>query len=379
MARHSHAKRYIIVTLGLLVLVGILAGLKIAEISTVMAAGKKMQKAGPPPETVNAAAAEEQTWEDTLDSVGSVTAARGGTISNESAGIVTQIHFESGAAVRAGDVLVELDDHVERWQLAAAVAKKRLAEINLGKSRALVASNAIPKIQLDNDEAEAAGTSADVKALGAQVERKVLRAPFAGKVGIRLVNIGQFLPAGTPVTVLESTEATAVDFSLPQQDLPLVKVGMPVKMMLGARDVDASASAQGEGTIVAIDPALDATTRNIKVRASTPSNDDRFRPGMFVNVSVVLPQKQAVVAIPATAVVHASFGDSVFVVESDVAREQFVRLGRMRGDFVAVADGIKAGQEVVTGGAFKLRNGARVAVQNDVQLRPELSPHPVNR
>ena len=253
------------------------------------------------------------------------------------------------------------------------------------------ASGSIPAAQKDADEAQLASAEADVRALSAQIERKVVRAPFAGKLGIRLVNVGQYLAPGTPVTLLESDEATYVDFALPQQDLGLVAVGMPVRMTFGKdRREGASAPPPVEGRVFAVEPAVDPTTRNIKVRASVPPDRDDLRPGMFVNVSVVRPKKTTVIAVPATAVIHASFGDSVFVVEDDkarqeggkpakVVRQQFVRLGERRGDFVAITDGLKAKEEVVTAGAFKLRNRAPVVVNNEVNARPELSPNPPNR
>jgi membrane fusion protein, multidrug efflux system len=245
-----------------------------------------------------------------------------------------------------------------------------------------VASGSVAPSQLDTDQAAFAGATADADALAAQIERKTVRAPFAGKLGIRLVNVGQYLGPGTPITVLESSEATYVDFDLPQQDLSRVAVGMPVRLTLGAGDAGAGPRTSS-GAVFAIDPDVDPTTRNIRVRASVPRQDDWLRPGMFVDVAVVEPRKDDVVAIPATAVVHAPYGDSVFVIEGHdgalVARQQFVKLGHNRGDFVAVAEGLQPGQRVVSAGAFKLRNGSRVVIDNEVALHPELAPNPPNR
>ena len=367
-------RRYLLAAAGLVVVVAALAGLKGAQISEAMAAGKRAQKAGPPPEAVNTARAERVTWDETLQSIGSVAPARGVTIGNDSAGIVARILFESGASVRANDALVELDTRVERAQTASARARNDLARLNVERSRNLRLLGTIPQQQLDTDEATFASTMADEHALLAQVERKVIRAPFAGKLGIRLVNIGQFLPSGSPVTVIESNEPGYVDFTLPQQDTALVSVGMPVRMTV-AEDKTRSS----EGTVITVEPTVDATTRNIKLRASLPATDTWIRPGMFVDVTVVRPEKATVIVVPATAVVHASFGDSVFVVESGVARQQFVKVGSMRGDFVSIASGLEAGQEVVTAGAFKLRNGTRINVRNEVQVEPQIAPHPVNR
>jgi membrane fusion protein (multidrug efflux system) len=383
------------VAFGLLVLVGVLVGLKCAQISTIKAFAAKSQKSGPPPETVTTARAQEQSWDRTLDTVGSVATARGVSISNEVAGTVSRIDFRSGMTVEQGQVLVELDTAVERGQLASAIARRKLAAVNAERSRALYASGSIAKAQVDNDTSAIEAAAADVNALAAEIEKKVVRAPFAGKVGIRLVNLGQYLAAGTPITVLESGESNFVDFALPQQDLSLLSDGMPVRFWIGTGDAG-GALPVAEGSLFAIDPAVDPTTRNIKLRARIPAEADWLRPGMFVNVSVVEPTKQTVVAVPSTAVVHASFGDSVFVVEdekdpqgdpvtgpdgkpSKIARQQFVRTGPRRGDFIAILDGVKTGEEVVTAGAFKLRNGTRVAVSTAVELRPELSPHPPNR
>ncbi len=388
--RRRRRTRYVPVALGLLLVIGILGGLKCAQISTLKAAGSRAQKAGPPPETVNTTVAEEQNWDQTLDSVGSVTAARGVSISNDAAGVVMRINFESGAAVEQGQVLVELDARAERGQLASARAHKKLDATNAGRSRNLAASGSISKAQSDADETQLEASTADMSALVGQIERKIVRAPFRGKLGIRLVNVGQYLSAGTPIAVLESSESDYVDFSLPQQDLARVAVGMPVRISLDSGDAGV-APGPVEGSLFALDPAIDPTTRNIKLRATIPAEADWLHPGMFVNVSVVEPTKETVVAVPAMALVHASFGDSVFVVEdekdaagnavngpdgkpSKIVRQQFVR-----ADFVAIKEGLKPREEVVSAGAFKLRNKMRVRVSTDVQLHPELSPHPPNR
>jgi membrane fusion protein (multidrug efflux system) len=371
--------RWIAVALGLLVTVGGLATLKGAEISVAMAAGKRAARAGPPPETVNTAVARAETWEVTLSSVGSVAAVRGVSIGNDAAGLVSRIHFESGENVRAGQVLVELDAGVERAQLAAARARARLAAINLGRTTRLVESRSISADQLDADRSAMDQASADVRALEAQIQKKIVRAPFAGRLGIRLVNVGQYLSSGTAITVLEAPVATYVDFSLPQQDLARLKPGMPVRFESDSHASDAGAPHEATGALFAVDPEIDPTTRNIKLRASAPAAAGWLSPGMFVRVSVIEPERVKVVAIPATAVLHASYGDSVFVVENDVARQRFVRAGRVRGDFVAIDEGIRGGEVVVTGGAFKLRNGARVVPSNAVGPTPSLHPNPPNR
>jgi membrane fusion protein (multidrug efflux system) len=316
-----------------------------------------------------------------------VAAAKGVAISNESPGVVKRIMFDSGDKARAGQVLVELDTSVERAQLATLLARKELAEQTLARTRQLVQSGGMTQMQLENDESQLKAATADVAGLEAQIARKVVRAPFAGKLGIREVNLGQYLSPGTELTTLESLDSVYVDFALPQQTLQSLSNGVPVHIELEDE------SLKLEGVIAAIDPSIDRTTRSIRVRASVPNPDQKLRPGMFARVSVVLPKHDSVIAAPLTAVVHAPYGDSVFVVEPLKAapkestgeaqvrevRQQFVRLGEERGDFVAVLDGIKAGEELVTAGAFKLRNGARVKVDNTLKPKPELHPNPPNR
>ncbi|HEY2513269.1 MAG TPA: efflux RND transporter periplasmic adaptor subunit [Polyangiaceae bacterium] len=384
----TRRKRYVAIGVVLLVVVLLVVGIKATQIRMLLAAGKKMQQMGPPPETVSTSVAAQQTWDETLASVGTIAAARGVTISNDSPGIVSKIAFESGDTVQQGKALVELDTSVERAQLASARARRELAQANLGRTKHLVESGSLAKAQLDTDQAALNGAVSDADALEAQIERKTVRAPCAGKLGIRLVNLGQYLGPGTPVTVLDSQESRFVDFDLPQEDLTLIAVGMPVRLRLERADAGAGAPA-AEGKVFAIDPQVDPNTRNVKVRATVPASDARFQPGMFVDVAVVEPKQATVVAVSGTAVVHASYGDSVFIVEDDPSapgghgkkvRQQFVRVGAVRGDFVAIEDGVQAGQEVVSEGAFKLRNNARIAINDtDVKLVPELAPHPPNR
>ncbi|HEX9105383.1 MAG TPA: efflux RND transporter periplasmic adaptor subunit [Polyangia bacterium] len=376
--------RYLIPFFVLVAIVAGLGGVKLRQIQTLLHAGETAQKLGPPPEVVGTAVAAEDSWEGTIAAVGTVAAVRGVAVSNDSPGVVSAIHFESGQVVHAGQVLVELDTSVERAQLASAEARKQLADLSAGRSRALAEREAQSKAQLDADEAQLKTSSADFGALKAQIDRKTVRAPFAGRLGIRAVNLGQYLQPGTPVTVLESLGSVYVDFTVPQQYLPDVKTGTPVRVALTGSGASGTGSLL-DGVIGAVDPTIDATSRTIKLRASVPNNKDRLRPGMFVNVEVVRGAKSRVVTAPLTAIVHASYGDSVFVVEprqdeatgkaTKVARQQFVRVGPARGDYVAILDGVKPGQELVTGGAFKLRNGASVIVNNDVKPTPALSPH----
>lgn len=385
--------RWLITIIAVVAIIVTLGAIKGAQIGKLIGFGKQMEKDGPPPESVATAVADEQAWEGTLTSPGSVASAKGVALAADVAGVVTRIHFESGATVKQGDILVELDANVERAQLATAMARKQLATTTLGRTRALADKGAISPAQLDADDATLRTSTTDVETIQAQIAKKTIRAPFAGKLGIRSVNLGQYLQPGTAITVLETDENVKVDFSLPQQHLAEVKVGQPVRITLESSSDDAGAPL--EGVIAAIDPTVDAATRTIKLRADVTSGDS-LRPGMFVQVAVVMPDKKTSVTVPATAVVHAPYGDSVFVVEEKkpdspgisktpdgkpvrIARQQFVRVGNARGDFVAVNNGLTKGQEIVTAGAFKLRNNAPITVDNTKQAKPELSPHPENR
>ena len=382
--------RYVVAIGALLLVIVALVAVKGTQIGSLIKMGKEQEKSGPPPEVVATSVSKEDTWESTLGAVGTIAPVKGVSLSNDAPGVVSAIHFDSGATVKQGDVLVELDSNVERAQLASAEARRELARLNAGRSRALVASDAIPKAQLDNDEAVVKSSQSDLGALQAQIARKIVRAPFSGKLGIRAINIGQYLSPGTTITSLEAMDSVFVDFTLPQQNLADVVVGTKVRVTL-----EGDAGAGYDGVVSAVDPAVDSATRAIRVRASIPNTQDKLRPGMFANVNVVLPEQKRLVSVPSPAVVHASYGDSIFIVEEKkdasgailkgadgkparVARQQFVRTGAHRGDFVAIAEGVKPGQEVVVGGAFKLRNGAGVVVNYDVVPDSRLSPTPAN-
>ena len=391
----SNVMRFVI-AIGLsLVVITVLAGTKFAQISSLIRFGKAAQAAGPPPEAVGTTVAKGGAWETVLESVGSVAAGRGVTISNEIPGVVRAIRFESGARVRAGQVLVELDARVEKAQLASLRARRELATSTATRTRRLEAGGATTKAQLDADEAQLKTVSADAEALQAQIAKKTIRAPFAGKLGIRSINLGQYLNPGTAITVLESLEAVYIDFTVPQQEVARIPVATPIRIGLPGSQPPVTL----QGKVVAVDPNIDPVTRAVKLRASVQDDKgtgDKLRPGMFVNVSVVLPERANVVSIPATAILRAPYGNSVFIVEDrkdeqghpvkgpdgkpgKMARQQFVRVGVSRGDFVAIDEGVTAGQEVVMLGAFKLRNGAPVMVNNQVTLSPSQTPTPQNR
>jgi len=372
--------RYLVAFLALLAIVGGLAAIKYKQISGLISSSHAMEKAGPPPEAVGSFISRQDTWQESLEAVGSIVPAKGVTLSNDAPGVVSAIHFESGAVVHQGQLLLELDSNVERSQLASVEARKELAQVNATRTRALVASESIARSQQDTDDSVVKTSRSDLSVLEAQIARKVVRAPFSGRLGIRQVNLGQYLNPGTAIATLESTTTVFVDFTLPQQKLKEIALGMPVRVTIEGEGVRAA-----DGAISAVDPSIDAVTRSMKLRATVPNNEEKLLPGMFAKVSVLLPGTHDVVTIPVLALVHASYGDSVFIVEDrkdgpgKAARQQFVKVSETRGDFVAVSQGLTVGQEVVTAGAFKLRNGAPITVDNTVQAKPELSPHPENR
>ncbi len=376
--------RYVVALLSLVAVLATLAGVKASQISTLIGAGKAMQKAGPPPEVVSTSRVETQNWEGTLRAVGSVVAAQGVVLSNDAPGIVSRLHFESGAFVRQGQILVELDANVERAQLASTQARRALAETSLKRTQALVQSGALAPAQLDTDESTHKSLVADTATLKAQIERKIIRAPFSGRIGIREVNLGQYLAPGSRITVLEAVKPVYVDFTLPQEQLARLKVGMQVRVF-----EENGNAVLGEGALSAIDPSVDTSTRSVRLRANLANQDEKLRSGMFVRAAVVTSDKPNVVVIPATALIHASYGDSVFVIEnkpatadkpaSRIARQKFVRTGESRGDYVSISEGVSPGEEVVVAGAFKLRNNSSVIVNNDVKLEPQTNPRPGNR
>jgi membrane fusion protein (multidrug efflux system) len=379
----------IIAVVVLIAIIGGLAGIKACQISRLIAVGETMKKAGPPPEPVGSAIAERRAWELRLEAVGTVSGVQSVTVSNDAAGVVTRMRFDSGARVQRGQALVELEANVERAQLSSAIARRDLARVTARRGRELFAARAIPQSDLDADEAQLLAADSDVASLQAQIDHKIVRAPFDGRAGIRAVNVGQYLPAGTTVTTVDSIGELWVDFSLPQEQLSQLHVGTPVTVALRGQPTE-------EGTITAIDPTIDASTRNIKLRATLRGRHSALRSGMFVTVSVALATKTDVVVLPATAIVHASYGDSVYVIadkppgspgmaqtpegkEVKRAQQQFVRVGEARGDFVAIREGLAAGLRVVSIGAFKLHNGSPIVIDDSVKPKPELEPHPENR
>jgi membrane fusion protein (multidrug efflux system) len=372
----TKTKKLIYTIGGLLILVVILVGIRALQIRKMMTTPFMM-----PPDTVTTAQAHEDVWAPALKAVGSLAAVQGTTLSNELAGTVTKIAFESGAQVKKGDLLVQLDASAEEAQLASAKAAAVLADINLQRAQELRTQNSNSQSDLDSADAQAKQAEASVANLESAVAKKTITAPFDGRIGIRTVNLGQYLPAGTAIVSLQSLDPIYADFSLPQQQLVDLVPGLTVHVAS-----DAVPGQIIDGKITAIDPQVDNATRNIEVQATLDNHDENLRPGMFADVAVELPAKDKVLIIPATAVLATPYGDSVFVVDEakdpttgqagKVLRQQFVQLGVTRGDFVAVVSGLKPDETVVTSGVFKLRNKESVIVDNTLAPNAQLAPKP---
>lgn len=367
-------KRMILMLAVVLVIIAALGFVKYRQIQSAIAQGAYQ----PPPEAVTTIVAQQDTWPSTLSAIGTVAAVQGVTVSADLPGIIDRIAFDSGKWVRQGEVLVELDTRQERAQLAAVEAQRDLAGVNYSRMQGLLKEGIISRADYDTAAAGQKETEARVGEIRATIERKTIRAPFSGVLGLRQVNLGQYLSAGDPIVPLQSLNPVYVNFGIPQQEASQAKIGRPVRV--SARDL---AGPEFGGRVTAVDSVVDPATRNIQVQATLANPAGKLRPGMFVQAQLVVGASQSVIAIPTSGVNYAPYGDSVFVV-TDLkdekgkpyrgVRQQFVKLGGSRGDQVAILSGVKPGDEVVTSGVFKLRNGAAVEINNKVV--PENNPAP---
>ncbi|MBI5640436.1 MAG: efflux RND transporter periplasmic adaptor subunit [Nitrospirae bacterium] len=373
-------KRIVFILLLLIVLIAVLAAVKALQIGAMINQGKKFI---PPPETVTSSAVKTETWETVLTSVGTLNAVQGVMVSAELAGKVVKINFEPGTHVKKGDILLSQDTSSEEAQLPGALAQVNLYRTNLARADQLLAKGIIARADRDNAVANAEQAQAQADSIRAAIAKKTIRTPFSGHLGIRQVNLGQMLREGDPIVTLQSLDPIYADFNLPQQQFPQVRPGLGVHVT-----GDTIPGETIRGRITAINPGVDAETRSIKVQATLDNRAMKLRPGMFVNVAVGLPASQKVLTIPATAVLYAPYSDSVFVIEEKrddkegkvgkVLRQQFVRIGEKRGDFVAVTSGLKEGETIVTTGVFKLRNGQAVVVDNKLAPDFQKAPRPEN-
>lgn len=359
--------------IAVVVVVGVLGGIKGLQFKT-MAATPWTQ----PPETISSAVAHDEKWQDTFAAVGSITAVQGVTVTPEIAGTVSEIAFESGAIVKKGDLLARFDTSTEEAQLKASQAQLEWTRLSVERSRKLRTDSTVSQSELDQAEAAWLQAKANADAIQAAIDKKTIRAPFGGKLGIRQINLGEYVDSGKPIVSLQSLTPVYADFSLPQQALAQVKTGMTIRVTM-----DTYTNKQFEGSLTAINPDLDTATRSVRLQATLDNADGLMRPGMFARIEVVLPSDQSVLVVPATSILSAPYGDSVYVIEkgtnapnSLVVRQQFIRIGRSRGDFVTVETGLKAGERVVSAGLFKLRNGAAVTENNEIVPKANEKPKP---
>jgi membrane fusion protein (multidrug efflux system) len=368
------AKRLILVLGVVAVIIMALGFAKFRQIESAVHAGAFQ----PPPEAVTSIVTQREQWPASMTAIGTIEAVHGVMVSADLPGTVARINFDSGKPVREGEVLVELDTRQERAQLAALQAQRDLAHVNFGRMEELVKEGVISRMEYDQATAQQKATEANVAEIRATIERKTIRAPFSGILGIRKVNLGQYLPAGSPVVSNQSLNPIYVNVGVPQQAAAQVHVGR--KLRVTTEDVAGKVFA---GSVTAIDSEVDQTTRNIQVQATLSNPEGKLRPGMFVQVEMPLGASRQVIALPASAINYAPYGDSVFVI-TDLkdptgktyrgVRQQFIKIEGARGDQVGVISGLNPGEEVVTSGVFKLRNGAAVQVNNKVQ--PGNSPAP---
>ena len=368
------------VVVGLVAIFLLIAGIKVWQIMTLVSAGKKMVM---PPTTVTSSPVQKGDWQPMLTAVGSISPVEGAMISAELAGTVAEINFQSGALVKKGEVLLKLDASSEEAQMRSAQADATLAKNDLERARGLADRKVISAAEFDAVQSRYLQKTAAVENMQSAIDKKKIHAPFDGIAGIRAVNPGHMVKVGDPLVSLQGLDRVFVDFTLPQQQLADVKSGLTVKVT-----TDAIPNREFEGKLTAINSSVDPTTRNVSLQATLENQDHALRAGMFGRVKVLLPTTKSTLFIPSTGVSYAPYGNSVFVIEkkhddktgkdSLVIRQQFIRTGEMRGDFVAVTEGLNEGDAVVSTGVFKLRNGMEVVVDNKLQPKAELNPKPTD-
>ena len=385
----------------LLLIVLFLAGTKFLQIFTMIQAGKKMV---PPPVAVTSAKVQTVEWQPLRPAVGTLTAIRGATLSAEVTGTVREIGFQNGSLVKKGQLIIRLDTSTEQAQLQSAIADAGLAKQTLERAESLRKQEVNTQAELESAQARDKQTRAAVVNIQALINKKIIRAPFDGRAGIRAVELGQVVSPGTPIVSLQTVSPIYAEFPLPQQALADVKLDQKVTLR-----VDVFPGKSWDGTITTINPEVDPITRNVRMRATLENPDGILNPGMFANVEVEAGNARPALIVPATAIIYAPYGDSVFLVEEQkedpnakpdpdgkaakpppppksadgkptlIARQQFVRLGERRGDFVAVLNGLKGDETIVSNGAFKLRNNQTIMINNALAPPAQIVPAPVDR
>jgi membrane fusion protein (multidrug efflux system) len=380
--KRSNAKprrKGIVIAIALLVTICVFAfGIKALQIGKMMSTPQTM-----PPTTVSSVSVKEEDWAPRLTAVGSVSAVQGAVVSAELAGVVSEINFENGGEAKKGEVLMKLDASQEEALLRSAEAEAQLAQTDLERSRDLAMKKVVSSAELDSAQSKFRRLNAVVDQVRSSIAKKTLIAPFDGQLGIRQVNVGQMINAGQQVVPLTSLDPVFADFALPQQYLGQLTPGLEVHVT-----TDAIPGRVFNGKLTAINSMVDSSTRNITLQATLDNSDHALRPGMFAKAEVMLPEKHKTLVVPGSAISYAPFGDSVFVIEkkkdektgkeSQVIRQQFVRVGEGRGDLVAITQGLKAGETIVSTGVFKLRNGMTVTINNDLAPNPQVNPNPID-
>src|SRR5262245_5289057 len=378
-SKPKRRRKPIVIAIALLVAMCVFVfGIKALQIGKMMSVPQTM-----PPTTVSSVSVKEEDWAPRLTAVGSVSAVQGAVVSTELAGIVSEINFENGAEAKKGEVHMKLDASQEEAILRSAEAEAQLARTDLERSRDLAMKKVVSSAEFDSAQSKFTRQNAVVDQMRSNIAKKSLIAPFDGQLGIRQVNVGQMINAGQQVVALTSLDSVYVDFALPEQHLS--KLTKDLELQVRA---DALPGREFKGKLTAINSMLDPVTRNVPLQATLENPDHALHPGMFAKVDVMLPETKKTIVIPGSAVSYAPFGDSVYVIEKQkdpksgheslVLRQQFVRIGEVRGDFVSVTQGLKAGQEVVGTGVFKLRNGMVATINNDLAPKPELNPQPAD-
>lgn len=370
------------ILLGLLIIAPIGGGLFMIKMNQFSAMGEAAAGMVAPPTPVNSWTVESASWVEQLHAVGSVRAIQGAIISTEADGIVREITFKPGSSVQAGQVLLKLDQDSERAQLREATSAADLAELTAKRARNLARSRNISQGELDSAESGLQRAQAQVDYIRTLIERRTVRAPFDGELGIRQVSIGEYLPKGAPVVSLQALDPVFVEFSVPQRHLAALADGLQLVVT-----TDAWPGQQFDGVISALNPQIDPATRNVRVQATLPNPERRLRPGMFVNVTIRLASARDVLPVPSTALIHGPSGDTVFVIGEESTEgggsrlsvtEKRVRTGGRRGDFVDIVEGLSAGEQVVSTGPFKLRTGMPVVIDNSLAPDFQLQPRPDN-
>src|SRR3954468_14032748 len=370
-------RKGMVIGIALLLAIGVFVfGIKFLQIGKMMSMPHTM-----PPTTVTSASVKEEDWAPRLTAVGSVSAVQGAVVSTELAGVVSEINFDNGAEAKKGEVLMKLDASQEEALLRSAEAEAQLAQTDLERSRDLAMKKVVSSAELDSAQSKFRRMNAVVDQMRSNIAKKTLTAPFDGQLGIRQVNVGQMINAGQQVVGLTALDPVYVDFALPDQYLSKLAKDLEVTVRS-----DAFPGREFKGKLTAINSMVDPVTRNVPLQATLYNPDHALHPGMFAKVEVALSETKKTIVIPGSAVSYAPYGDSVFLIEkqkdpktgkeSDTLRQQFVRIGEARGDFVAVTQGLKTGETVVSTGVFKLRNGMAVSVNNDLAPKPELNPRP---